>query len=342
MSTEAGHGPATAGGAPGGRPGTSPPPGEGPPAFRLSDVSHAYPGGAGRAVDGVDLTVRAGTVLGLMGPNGSGKSTLLSILATAVRPDAGRVDRLPGRVASVDEARRRTAVVFDGSPFAEALSGRENVIRLLDLRGVPGEAAASRADAWLARFGLEERRDDPVRAYSHGMRRKVDLAAAFAAEPDLLLLDEPLGGLDASAREELAAALAEHAADGGAAVVADHGPRFLADACDRVAFLLDGRILARGTPAELMEAVEGTATVTVELATGGGDPLPGGLPDGVEPVGRRGAEVRFRAPGGRALPEICDALLAAGREIVSVRVRRPDLDDAFLARAGRLPDEEAA
>lgn len=313
-------------------------------AFRASGVSHAYPRQRDAALDRIDLSCVRGLVLGLMGPNGSGKTTLLAVLATSLRPDAGTVDLFPGRSSTRDSARRRIAAVFDASPFADALSGRENLLRVLDLRGLDGDRARRRADRWLERFGLRERRHDPVAEYSHGMRRKTDLAAAFAADPELLLLDEPTAGLDAGARRTLAAALREHADDGGAAVVADHAPRFLEEVCGEVAFLSEGRLLDRGPPRQLMEAVDAPTILVVGLAAGAGSgsSVPDDLPRGVEAMGRTGEGIRFRAPGGAVLPELCEALQAGGGEITSVRVRRPDLDDAFLARTGRSPAEDPA
>ena len=315
------------------------------PAFRADRLSYAYPGRSARALDGVEAACPRGAVLGLMGPNGSGKSTLLALLATSLRPDAGRLELLGRPAPPGAGVRRRIATVFDSSPFADALSGRENVVRLLELRGIgPGEARR-RADRWLRRFGLGPRADDPVETHSHGMRRRTDLAAALAARPELLLLDEPLSGLDAASRRTLSAALEGLTDRGGAAVIAEHAPRFLASACDEVAFLVEGRIPARGAPAELMAGVGAGTTVTVGVEPGSGRaapgrPAPADLPPGVELVGRTGAgELRFRTAGSGRLPGLCEAVLDAGWEIGSVRVRRPDLDDAFLARTGRSAAE---
>lgn len=321
-------------------PGTGAAPSARGAAFRAASLSYAYPGQPGLALDHLELACPRSSVLGLMGPNGSGKSTLLAVLATSLRPREGRLELLGRRPAPADRVRRRIATVFDASPFAEALSGRENLVRLLGLRGLSADVGRRRADRWLGRFGLEGRADDPVGTYSHGMRRKTDLAAAFAAEPELLLLDEPLGGLDAAARRTLSVALRDLVERGGAAVIAEHAPDFLAAACDEVAFLCDGRIPARGTPAELMASVDAATTVVVGGEAGSGGSTPDELPPGVRMVGRAGGdELRFRAPGSGSLPGICSAVLAAGWTIESVRVRRPDLDDAFLARTGRSASE---
>lgn len=305
----------------------------GEPAARAVGIRHAWE--AGRpALRGVDLEVRRREVLGIMGPNGSGKSTLLRVLAGALEPDGGRMER-SGEGA--DAVRRRTATVLDRSPFADSLPGRENVARLLELRGVPAPDARDRAEAWLGRFGLGDRPADAVATYSRGMRRKTDLALAFAAEADLLLLDEPLEALDAAARATLAGSLRERARAGAAAALTGHGAGFMEDVCDRIAFLRDGEVAALGSPEELIGAVEASATIEVELAGPAEDGVAEGeaWPPGVRLAGRAGGTLRFSArDGGASLPELSARLLEEGAEITGVRIRRPDLDDAFLALAG--------
>lgn len=302
------------------------------------------------ALRGVDVTAGAGDVVGLMGPNGSGKSTLIRALAGVVEPSAGRVDR-PQADPRPGVPSGRPAAVFDRSPFAGSLSAVENATSLLSLRGRDRAAARQRTEEWLGRFGLGERRDDPVEEYSRGMRRKVDLAVAFAAGARLLLLDEPLQGLDAPARAVLSGALADHASAGGAAVVAGHAASFLEEACTRVVFLSRGAVVGRGSPAELLSALDADTAIEVEVdgARPGALRRPGdepervadGWPSGAELAGRDGDTLRFVSrSGGRPLPGICDRLLDAGVEIRGVEVRRPGLDDAYLAAAGEPPERE--
>lgn len=313
--------------------------------LRVAGLRHAY--GDGRAaLAGVDLAVARGEVLGLMGPNGSGKSTLLRILAGGLEPDAGRVERFPAEAGGSDGARpsrsslRRTAAVSDRSPFADSLSGLENVVRLLELRGAAPAASRERASAWLGRFGLSGRARDPVGSYSRGMRRKTDLALSFAVEPDLLLLDEPLEALDAEARSTLARGLEERARAGGAAVISGHAASYMEEVCGRVAFLRRGEVAALGRPQELMSAVEEGTTLEFELSGGEGGLAaaaagPDLCPSGVSLVGRAGRTLRFSSrDGGAALPELCSRLLERGARVEGVRVRRPDLDDAYLALVG--------
>lgn len=325
----------------------------GEPLLRAEGLRHGY--GDGRvALDGVDLAVGRGEVLGLMGANGAGKSTLLRVLAGALEPDAGRVERFPSDAAAADvpgpgrDTLRRVSAVFDRSPFADSLSGLENVLRLLDLRGVPAAESRERASGWLERFGMSARAGDPVGAYSRGMRRKTDLALSFAAGAELLLLDEPLEALDVEARSTLARGLEEHADSGGAAVLSGHQAPFMESVCDRVAFLAGGGVAASGRPEELLAAVEEGTTIEVELAAGGSlsAAADGGdgaalCPPGVSLVGRVGRTLRFSSSdGGAALPGLCARLLDRGARVEGVRVRRPDLDDAYLALAGEPLREE--
>ena len=302
---------------------------------RAEGIRHAR--GEGRpALRGVSLEARRGEVLGVMGPNGSGKTTLLRVLAGALEPDAGRVERPAGGGGSA--ALRRTATVLDRSPFADGLPGRENVIRLLELRGVAGPDAGDHADRWLQRFGLADRSGDPVGTYSRGMRRKADLALAFGAAADLLLLDEPLEALDAAARSALARSLRDAARAGRTAVVTGHAAAFMEGVCDRIAFLRGGEIVAAASPEELIGAVGAPTTIEVELAGPAEEAVSGDVPwpSGVRLAGRAGGgTLRFSARnGGASLPELSDRLLDRGAEITGVRIRRPDLDDAFLALAG--------
>lgn len=298
-------------------------------ALALRDVGFTYPDGT-RALRAAEFEVRAGHVVGLMGPNGSGKSTLLRLLATALPAGEGEIEWFPGG-SRTGRLRRRIAAVFEDAPFRDALSGAGNLRRLLGLRGLPRAEADGRAGRWLRRFRLADRADDPVGAYSHGMRRKLALAEAFASPADLLLLDEPLGGLDAAARDTLVAAVRAASADGRTIVVGGHDAEFFEDVCDRVVFLHRGRTVGGGPPRELVRALERDTVFDVELRSASAAAVPAEV-DGVSLLGRDGDRIRYASSGGTGgLPRLCRALLDAGMAIGAVRIREPGLRDVYLA-----------
>ncbi|MGI5346731.1 ABC transporter ATP-binding protein [Streptomyces sp. CA-250714] len=156
------------------------------------------------AVDGVSLAAHRGHVLGLLGPNGAGKTTVVRVLATPLRPDAGRV-----RVAGVDAlrdpagVRRRIALSGQHTSVDEELTGRSNLVMIGQLLDIGRQDARRRAGELLSRFGLDEAADRPVATYSGGMRRRLDLATGLVGRPEVVFLDEPSAGLDPGKRDEL-------------------------------------------------------------------------------------------------------------------------------------------
>ena len=314
-------------------------------AFRVHDLSYRYGRADRLALDGVDLSADGGRVVGFLGPNGCGKTTLIRILATSLRPTQGTVRLFPDEAEqSIDRRRRRVATCFDRVSFMEALSGRENALRLTGLRGVGPTESAHRVDRWLAAFGLTDRAGDSAATYSLGMRRKLALTEVLAAEADLLLLDEPLGGLDAEGRAALLASLRAERERGASTVVAVHDPEFAAAACDTVVLIDEGRVLTSGSPAALIEALSLETTFDVTLvAVPAGLAVPDGgrlaLPDGVRLLGTTPEGIRVASERGAvALPDTAGAIVAAGGEIRAIRVREPDLDDVFVSLTGRALD----
>ena len=160
--------------------------------------------GTTRALDGVDLAVRRGTVLGLLGPNGSGKTTTVRVLATLLRPDSGRARVLGHDVVAEPEAvRARIGLTGQYAAVDEALSGTDNIVLVARLLGLSRREARIRAAELIARFGLADAAGRRVRTYSGGMRRRLDLAVSLVGRPDVLFLDEPTTGLDPRHRNEV-------------------------------------------------------------------------------------------------------------------------------------------
>jgi ABC-2 type transport system ATP-binding protein len=208
--------------------------------------------GATEALRGLDLTVAAGSIYGLLGPNGAGKTTLIRILATLLRPDGGRAAVLGHDVVREAVAvRRRIALAGQAATVDEDLTGRENLLFLGRLCGLSRSGARARADGLLEAFGLAGAGGKHVKAYSGGMRRRLDLAASFLVPADLYFLDEPTTGLDPAARAEVWR-IVRSAAEAGSTVLLT--TQYLEEAdrlADRVAVIGHGTVLAEGTPAGL-------------------------------------------------------------------------------------------
>jgi ABC-2 type transport system ATP-binding protein len=204
------------------------------------------------AVRGLNLTVAAGTIYGLLGPNGAGKTTTVRMLTTLLRPDGGRASVLGHDVVREAAAvRRRIALAGQAATVDEDLTGRENLFFLGRLAGLSRGDAKARADGLLAAFGLTDAGRKQAKAYSGGMRRRLDLAASFIVPADLYFLDEPTTGLDPAARAQVWQ-IVRSAAESGSTVLLT--TQYLEEAdrlAERVAVIDHGTVVAEGTPAEL-------------------------------------------------------------------------------------------
>ncbi|MBC6457391.1 ATP-binding cassette domain-containing protein [Actinomadura sp. HBU206391] len=221
--------------------------------------------GKTRAVDGVDLTVPAGTVYGLLGPNGAGKTTVVRMLATLLRPDGGQA-RVFGRdvVAEADAVRGRVSLTGQYASVDEDLTGTENLVLLARLLGYGKPAARERSAALLEAFGLTDAADRQIKKYSGGMRRRIDIAASILNTPDLLFLDEPTTGLDPRSRNQVWEIIRAVVAHGTTVLLTT---QYLDEAdrlAGRIAVIDHGKVIAEGTPGELKSSV-GAGAVHVRL-----------------------------------------------------------------------------
>lgn len=215
------------------------------PLAELIGVAKSF--GPVHALSGLDLAVEPGEVLGLLGPNGAGKTTAVRILCGLLPPDAGRAE-----IGGVDVerdpvgARRHLGFVPDGAPLYATLSPRKHLALVGRLFGLAEPELCAEADRLLEAFGLADRADDPVGGFSHGMRQKTGLACALLPAPRLLVLDEPLTGLDAPTAATVKELLRAFADAGGAVLYTSHLLDVVERVCDRMAVLDSGRLVALG------------------------------------------------------------------------------------------------
>ncbi|MFF4951727.1 ATP-binding cassette domain-containing protein [Streptomyces chattanoogensis] len=292
-------------------------------------------------LDGLDLAVRRGTVHGLLGPNGAGKTTAVRILATLLRPDGGRaavaghdVVREPVRV------RRRIGWAGQYAAVDGMLTGRQNLEMFGRLFHLGARRARDRATELLEQFGLADAAGKQAKAYSGGMRRRLDLAAGLILAPDVLFLDEPTTGLDPRSRNEVWEGVRSLAATGTTVLLTT---QYLDEAdrlADRITVIDRGRAIADGTPAELKRQVGGDG-IHVVLRSAADLPRAAGAvarvaADGVRPT-QDEAERRVAAPvtdGVAALAEVARTLRDAGIGVEDIGLRRPTLDEVFLRLTG--------
>jgi len=217
------------------------------------------------AVQGLDLRVRAGEILGLIGPNGAGKTTTLKALVGLLQPDAGRI-AIDGRDLAVDPVRYKAAIGYMPETFSlpEYLSGREFLEYVGRLHDIPLPVLRERLHFGAVRFDLDSRKDDLIVAYSKGMRQKLAFLAATLHEPRLLLLDEPLIGIDPVGQVRLREVIHALTARGSGVLVSTHMLDTAERLCDRIAIVHRGRTVASGTLAELRAIAQTRADSTLE------------------------------------------------------------------------------
>jgi len=295
--------------------------------------------GPARALAGLDLAVPAGTTMCLLGPNGAGKTTAVRVLTTLLRPDAGWA-RVAGYDVATDGAdvRRRIGMSGQYASLDECLTGRANLVMIARLSRIAKRKARCRAAALLAALDLEQAADRPVRTYSGGMRRRLDLAASLLGEPSVLFLDEPTTGLDPRSRLTLWGIIGDLVAMGTTLLLTT---QYLDEAdrlADRICVINGGRVTAQGSPAEL-KARAGTSLlrltvpVTVSLARAAEEISEYAAGPVRRLAGQHGLEIPVvQRPG--LVTEIVRLLDAAGIDVDDIAVRPPSLDDVFASLTG--------
>ncbi len=296
-----------------------------------------------RALDGLDLEVPQGTVAALLGPNGAGKTTTVKVLTTLIQPDAGSA--VINGVDVLDDPQAIRRMIGASGQYAavdENLTGFENLMMVGKLYHLGSKVARQRASELIELFDLTEAQNRPVKGYSGGMRRRIDLAGALVIKPPVLFLDEPTTGLDPRSRIGLWDVIETLVSDGTTVLLTT---QYLEEAdrlADSISVIDNGRVIARGTADELKASVggqrvaltvvdesDGDAVRAILAQHGHGDPVVTGGRTWVVPV----------TDGPAALAAIVAAASAAGIALHDAGMRRPTLDDVFLQLTGHMADE---
>ena len=312
-------------------------------AIETSGLTKSF--GETRALDGLDLQVRAGTVYGLLGPNGAGKTTAIRILATLLRPDAGSA-RVLGHdvVRDARTVRQKVSLTGQYASVDEDLTGFENLVLVARLLGFSWRVSRERAAELLEAFALADAGGRQVSTYSGGMRRRIDIAASLVSIPEMLFLDEPTTGLDPRGRNQVWELVRRVAAEGTTVLLTT---QYLDEAdrlAGRLAVIDHGKVIAEGTSRELKASV-GANALHVQLASAdqravAQELITRVLGDRILPA-TDPATLAARLDRPAQAAEVLNALSGGAVEIAEFSVGTPSLDEVFLALTGR-PAEQVA
>ncbi len=308
------------------------------------DLVKTYRKGEVRALDGLSLEVSEGTVLGVLGPNGAGKTTCVRVLSTLIRPDSGYAE-----VAGIDVIKHpnkvREIIGLSGQYAAvdETLTGWDNLVMFGQLYHLGNKQAKTRATDLLEQFRLTDSAKRPIKTYSGGMRRRLDLAASLIVKPKVLFLDEPTTGLDPRGRQDMWNVINELVSEGVTLLLTT---QYLDEAdhlADEIVVVDQGKVIAKGTSDSLKTQVGGDR---LEVSVQESDMAKtqeileriGGQQPHVDTDLHR---VSIGVIGSALLPEAVRSLDSAGIKILDLALKRPSLDDVFLSLTGHVAEEES-
>jgi ABC-2 type transport system ATP-binding protein len=311
-------------------------------AIEAQNLTKVY--GQTRALDGLDLQVQAGSILGMLGPNGAGKTTTVRVLSTLLRPDQGTA-QVAGYdvVTQAGQVRRHIGLTGQYAALDESLTGRANLVMIGQLNRLTKRQARRRAAELLDQFDLSGAADRGVKTYSGGMRRRLDLAASLVARPSILFLDEPTTGLDLPSRMVTWDAVRGLAATGTTVLLTTQQLDEADQLADRIAVVDSGRVIAEGTSAELKAKVGGERiqlTVAPQASLTVAREVLARYADGPPHLNPPARTVETPVTGAaRRLAEVVRDLDAAGVLLDDLSIRHPSLDDVFLILTGHAAED---
>ncbi|MGI9603468.1 MAG: ATP-binding cassette domain-containing protein [Acidimicrobiales bacterium] len=300
--------------------------------------------GETKALDGLDLTMPTGSILGVLGPNGAGKTTAVKVLTTLTRPTAGQafvhgIDV----VAEPQQVRARIGLTGQYAAVEERMTARENLEYVGRLFHMSAGESRSRATELLQRFDLEDAADRVVQGYSGGMRRRIDIAMSLIARPSLLFLDEPTTGLDPRSRLAMWDLIEELGSEGTTTFLTT---QYLDEAealADSIVVIDHGRVIEQGTADELKNRIGGARLIVTIASAANIERATGALSSfAVGPIEATANKPELVVPiqaGDHVIPNAIRALDDCNCDVLDVELRRPSLDDVFLAITGSSPDE---
>ena len=291
--------------------------------------------GSVKALDGASFELHQGELLALLGPNGAGKTTLIRAIAGRVRLEAGEI-RLFERALGDGRTPRELGIVPQEIALYPLLTARENLDAFGRLQGLSGKTLHQQIDWALDRTGLADRASEPIKQFSGGMRRRLNIACGILHRPRVVLLDEPTAGVDPQSRERIYDVLAELAASGVSLLVTTHHLEEAEARCERTVIIDHGRVIASGTLTQLVDQTVGRhRLVTLRV----NDPLPdtaiaASRQIEVDPADPRLIRTRMNDVAAE-LPPLLESVRQAGRSVDDVDVRGPSLQAVFIHLTGR-------
>ncbi|MDI7743442.1 ATP-binding cassette domain-containing protein [Lysinibacillus fusiformis] len=299
-----------------------------------------------RAVDGVDLKVPTGSIYGVLGPNGAGKTTTIRMLATLLRPDSGEA-KIFGYDAAKDSqiVRQLIGVTGQYASVDESLSATENLIIFSRLLGLSRQEAKRKANELLEEFGLMEAAKRPLKNFSGGMRRRLDLAASLIAQPPLIFLDEPTTGLDPRTRNQMWDTIRRLVKSGSTVLLTTQYLQEADELADRIAVIDRGRVVAEGTVNELKESI-GTSSLHLSIQNNQDAKNARMIVERVlevqSAVSPEGGMITAPMASADRVTDLLVALREEGIQLAELSVQKPSLDEVFLTITGEGLNESQA